>query len=474
MKNSEQRRVYARSLFTGTYVELPVMLDAREYRAWRQSALMKEYGKPLLCFTMNIAGPLKNNALIHQCFNKGTEDFRLQMQRTKHQIIKEEVISSIAGNEAFFVCDIDPYELKKLTCQLEDRDDIGRLYDMDVLFPSEDGSVHKIDREEIGGSARVCLICGKEGKDCASRRLHSVAELQQKTAEILYSSACERICSEIGEYAVRALLYEVSVTPKPGLVDRNNSGAHTDMNFYSFMNSSASLYPYFEACAREGMDHCEEDAKITMKHLRELGMQAENRMLKATAGVNTHKGAIFSLGILAASAARVKALSLKEGTEETNVFAVCREMTAGLTASDFAGITEENAVTYGQQLYVRYGITGARGILEDGLPMVEKEALPLLKKMMAEGVSIDEASTAVLLLLMSCVDDTSMIHRGSVDILKEEAQRAEKLLKEKAYENPEVLRMLDEEYISRHLSPGGCADLLAACWFIYTFEKENN
>ena len=88
--------------------------------------------------------------------------------------------------------------------------------------------------------------------------------------------------------AVRALLYEVTTTPKPGLVDRRNSGSHTDMDSFTFMSSAASLYPYFEACTRAGRKTADGPAPETFAALRPLGCEAEGEMLAATHGVNTH------------------------------------------------------------------------------------------------------------------------------------------------------------------------------------------
>ena len=112
------------------------ILDIRERRACHQRELLMQYQKPLLCFTMNIAGPVKNSHLIRRGFQAGLADVKLQLQRAKSEILYQEIWSEVTGNEAFLVVDMDGYTLKSLVCELEDADALGRLYDMDVLLPS--------------------------------------------------------------------------------------------------------------------------------------------------------------------------------------------------------------------------------------------------------------------------------------------------------------------------------------------------
>ena len=509
-------------LWTGTAVTLPQVLDAREARVYRQQDLLARFQKPLVCFTMNIAGPIKNNELIRRGFAAGLSDLKLQLQRAGIRLLFEASLSEVTGNEAWLVADANARTLKKLTCELEDRDDLGRLYDMDVLLPETDDLLQprKMDRGEIGLDGRRCLLCGAPAKTCSSRRIHSVPELQKRTAEILYRSCLSRSADAIAELAVRALLYEVSVTPKPGLVDRNNNGSHRDMDFYSFLGSSAALWPYYRTCAAIGQETAACAPEETFRLLRDPGKEAELRMLRATGGVNTHKGAIFTLGIAAAAAGRLDAAAWTGGNadpaagagrasvkdaatcpEETEtglhtladasekagrvslsenrrlpsaILTECARMTRGLTAGDFASVTKDNAVTVGQKLYAEYGITGVRGQMEAGLPAVAIHGLPLLKKLLSEGKSRDEAGAAVLINIIAHTTDTNLIHRSDVATQQAAAQTAGRLIGDAEGMCPEktLLEELDRDYIRRNLSPGGSADLLAVCWFLYMLEME--
>ena len=138
------------------------------------------------------------------------------------------------------------------------------------------------------------------------------------------------------------LNYEVTTTPKPGLVDRRNSGSHRDMDVFTFIDSAAALYPYFEACARTGRETAEQPAPETFAALRPLGCEAEGEMLDATGGVNTHKGAVFSVGIVCAALGR---LDRSLWVDVARVLSEVSAMTVGLSEKDFADVTAENAAT---------------------------------------------------------------------------------------------------------------------------------
>lgn len=454
-------------------VSLLQMLDAREQRAHRQNKLLARYQKPLLCFTLNIAGPIKNSPLIRQGFCIGMEEINLQLCRNKLSVIYQETIDEVTGNEAFFVLDGEGLAVKQLTCELEDADDLGRLYDLDVLLPpdKEHPQGRKLDRQDLGHPGRRCIICGAPAKECSSRRIHPVSQLQQKTNTILEHAVKTRYASRIAELAVRSLLYEVSVSPKPGLVDRFNNGSHKDMNFYTFLNSAAALWPYFHECARMGLDYgFMENAALQdlFQKLRSPGKLAENQMLRATEGVNTHKGAIFSMGILCAA---IGACDPKDWASPEKILQTCAAMTRGLVSSDFSGLTRENAATIGQKLYLEYGITGVRGEMEAGLPVVADYGLPLLEQLLSQGKSPDEAGSAVLLTIMAHMTDTNLIARSDVPTQKAAAERAREILSKNPCPPVSVLRQMDQDFIRKNLSPGGSADLLAVCWMLYFIKQ---
>lgn len=446
-------------------VSLSQMLYVRERRVQHQQELLAQYHKPLISFTMNICGPVKDSPLIRRGFERGRQLLRQQFLRAKLTPIYQDVSREVTGCEAFYVLDADPLAIKKFTTDVEDATPLGRLFDMDVICP--DG--RKVDREELHLSGRRCLICGGPAKVCSSRRIHTVAELQEKTTEILTDARNAQDTADAARQAVRALLYEVTTTPKPGLVDRRNSGSHKDMDVFTFMDSAAALYPYFESCARTGRETAAQPAPETFKALRPLGCEAEGEMLEATGGVNTHKGAVFSVGIVCAALGR---LDRALWSDPARVLAEVSAMTAGLTAGDFEGVTAENATTAGQKLYVQYGITGVRGQVEAGLPAVLKVGLPALEAGRAMGYDFDCAGGGALLAILANSTDTNIIARSSRErqlVLTEELKA---LLTKTPYPDKAALAALDDRFIAENLSPGGSADLLALTYLLYFFKTE--
>ena len=300
-------------------VTLQEVLDARDRRAEEQRRLLALHGLPVLSFTMNIPGPVKDSPLIRRGFQMGREALLGELKRSGIPPVLCEELDADTGCEGLYVVDAEAASLKRLCCAIEERGALGRLFDFDVL--TRDGK--KLDRP----APRLCLICARPAKDCARSRTHSVPELQARTREILRGAVDRRDAEDAAVYAVRALLYEVAVTPKPGLIDRLNSGSHRDMDMYSFLASAASLYPYFAECVKIGRETADRPAPETFAALRCPGKLAEAGMLKATGGVNTHKGAIFTLGLLCGAMGR---LDREKWREPETLLAEVAAMTAGV------------------------------------------------------------------------------------------------------------------------------------------------
>ena len=444
-------------------VTLLEMLEARERRANRQRVLLSAHGKAMVCFTMNIAGPVKNSPLIRRGYILGKKRLRQQLRLAGIGVTYFEEIQEKTGNEAIFLLDAEALTVKAVTVEIEDHAPIGRLFDMDVLCP--DG--RKVDRQELGRDGRTCLICGGMAQACARSRTHSVAELQEKTWEILRDALDTADSTDAARLAVQALLYEVAATPKPGLVDRENSGSHKDMDFFTFQASAAALYPYFAQCVKIG--RTTEDPREAFRRLRLPGKLAEGKMLHATAGVNTHKGAIFSMGILCGALGR---LERQRWGDPKAVLAECAAMTKGLVSLDYVNLTPETAKTAGQRLYLQYGITGVRGQAEGGFPAVRNVGLPKLEAALAAGKSINEAGCAALLAMLASTVDTNMIHRGGYELAKETSRKLKALLEKEPFPSCETLEALDAEFIEKNLSPGGTADLLALVYLLHFLKEE--
>ncbi len=432
------------------------ILAAREQRVQTQRQLLAQYQKPLLCFTMNIPGPVKLDRDIQAGFYVGCK--LLDNALGGRQILHRELRREITGCEAFYVVDMPPKELKRLAMDLEDIQPIGRLFDMDVL--ETDGA--KLSREDMGAPRRTCLLCDRDAVICASSRAHSVEALQDRTGFLLFLANKEWLCEYIAVQAYQALNQEVSTTPKPGLVDRRNCGAHKDMNIRHFFASAHVLRPFFFRFAQEGFLTRDLTPRETFARIRPIGREAEQAMLTATHGVNTHKGAVFSLGLVCAAMGRL----CPTHWQPENILSLCSEMVRGIVGRDFAGITPQTAKTAGEKIYAEYGISGVRGQAEAGFPAVLQVGLPIFRQGLARGLHPNDSGCITLLHLIAAADDTNLIHRSSRKTQLEIKKKIADILAEDPFPPLSVIEQLDEEFIDRNLSPGGSADLLSMVYLL--------
>lgn len=446
------------------FVTLEQMLAARDARQARLDAALSR--APLVSFTMNIAGPEKNSPLIRRGFLVGCR--RLTDAFAAHGIpltLLEET-DAVTGCEALFAAEGDAQAVKAICAEIEDADELGRLFDMDVI----DLSGRKLAREALGLSERGCMVCGAEGRGCAARRLHSVDELQLETARRLRGFFAEADRDAIAALATQSLIDEVRVTPKPGLVDRNNSGSHTDMDLALFEKSAAALTPYWAECMRIGMESAHLASEETFARLRRAGLSAEQTMLAATGGVNTHKGAIFLLGTLCGAAGRLWTADTPCRDTQT-LCAECARMTRAPLSAELSRMDAATSTTAGARLYLQSGMRGARGEIMDGLPGVLTTALPALKNALAHSCDENHAAAIALLHLIARGTDTNMVKRGGADGAAWGARQAKFLLDAAQFPALEDISALDRAFVARNLSPGGCADLLAVTLFLHTWEQ---
>ena len=433
------------------------ILAAREQRVQTQNELLKKYQKPLLCFTMNIPGPDKYDRDVSIGFSVG--NWLLADALPKQKVLHFSQVREITGCEAYYVVDLPIRQLKQIAVELEDIDPIGRLFDMDVL--DTDGK--KISREELGYPRRKCLLCHEDAVVCARSRNHELSQLQHRTGFLLYVAAREEMCEYIASRAYFALNEEVSTTPKPGLVDRNNRGAHRDMGVKHFFASANALRPFFCRFAETGFLTRDHAPAETFAALRPIGVEAEAAMLKATRGVNTHKGAIFSLGLLCAAAGRLS----PDLWQPEHLLRECAAMAEGIVSRELGAVTEETAKTFGEKLYIAHGITGIRGQAEAGFPAVAQIGLPTLRQGLKQGLSFNDAGACTLLHLLAATDDTSLIHRCDRKTQQALQENLRKLLSGTPYPSMDTLKEMDKDFIEKNLSPGGSADLLALTYFLY-------
>ena len=434
-------------------VGLQDILSARETRVRRQQALLAEYRAPLLCFTMNIAGPVKTTPLIERGFYAGIE--LLDSHLPKEKLLFRETCLLPTGCEGYFIVSMPAGALKQLCVQLEESHPLGRLFDMDVI--DTDGT--KLQRE----AGRSCMVCGAPGRFCAASRTHSAEQLQALTTALLARYFRDRDAKAVASLAVQSLIYEVNTTPKPGLVDRRNNGSHQDMDTRLFEISAHALQPYFKRCVQIGQETAHRSAEETFPLLREAGLQAEKAMFQATGGVNTHKGAIYTLGILCGSVGKLWSAE-KPIANSDDILTECANIVRASVPTDLVAAKGKTA---GEQMYLKYGIRGIRGEVAEGLPSVQKVGLPRFQQFLADGFSENDAGVYTLLHLIANVTDTNLYKRGGEAGAEWAANAARKLLSAAKHPSIAQIEAMDDGFISRNLSPGGCADLLAATYFLH-------
>lgn len=433
-------------------VSLHDILIARDARAQLQQALLQKYRCSLVCFTMNIAGPVKTSPLILRGFREGLAS----LDEALSPVLERSVFEKPTGPEAFYAVNADAAGLKELCTAIEDASPLGRLFDMDVL----DVCGTKLERP----SQRGCLVCGKPGRACAASRAHSVEQLQVVTRQLLQEHFAAADRARIAQLAYESLLDEVNTTPKPGLVDRRNNGSHKDMTLSTFAASAAAIKPYFAQCVRIGQETADQPPQKTFSLLRQAGLAAEQAMYEATGGINTHKGAIYTLGVLCGSMGRLWS-SEQPFAEISAILSECAKVVQASVKSDLAAA---DGSTAGQQAFLQYGIGGIRGEVAAGLPSVWNIGLPVYEEMLGKGLSPNDAGAVTLLHLIAHVEDTNLYHRGGFDGASWAASAAKALLPQPTLSQ---IEQLDESFIARNLSPGGCADLLAVTCFLHKVKQ---
>lgn len=269
----------------------------------------------------------------------------------------------------------------------------------------------------------------------------------------------------IAELALISMLYEVASYPSPGLVSPFSSGSHRDMDFFTFLRSSSVLFFPMVLCAEVGR---RESLKHMLDELRKIGVEAERRMFKFTSGVNTQKGLLFLEGVISASAGHI--LGKGEKITPERISSTVREICRDLTKRDFSHLSLKDKLTRGEELYLKFGVRGIRGEVEDGLPTVINYGLPAFLEAKRAGLNDNDVMVHTLLAIMGYAEDTNVIGRFSLETLEEVRKRARDIIKVGGMLSEEGRRAIldmDREFRERGISPGGSADLTSATLFIY-------
>ncbi|MDP4160942.1 MAG: triphosphoribosyl-dephospho-CoA synthase CitG [Bacillota bacterium] len=275
----------------------------------------------------------------------------------------------------------------------------------------------------------------------------------------------------IASLAVQAILYEASCNPSPGLVSRVSSGAHSDMDYFTFLDSTTALINPLIHCAQAGLSS--NSPQEIFRQIRQIGQMGERQMFHKTAGVNTHKGALFLLGICCAAGGKI----IHSGARFSSLQCIIKAMAEGLVErelysrlSEFQN-TPSSGLTHGERLFLTHRVEGIRGEVQKGLPAVFNRSLAVYKENRGLGQNLRLVQT--LIAIMQFCEDTNILHRHSLETLKEVQERAKQIYSMGGVRTPagiKAIEEMDEDFCRRKISPGGSADLLGVTVFLHLFE----
>ncbi|MBO6309200.1 MAG: triphosphoribosyl-dephospho-CoA synthase [Oribacterium sp.] len=313
--------------------------------------------------------------------------------------------------------------------------------------------------------------------------------------------SAEELVEIVGWNVRNALLGEVYATPKPGLVDRRDTGAHKDMTYETFLASTEAITPYLALMFRQGLLH-QGVEELLFLNIRKTGIEAEKAMYAATGNVNTHKGMIFTMGILLAAAG----LNAKEKSFDiSEILETGRRMSARILEKDFEEMEKREPKSHGEKLYRKYGERGIRGQAIEGFPIIRDIGIPAMRKFMSisenmklrseiaetatlrtdllegEGSMRDEhyenaVNISTLIAIMSELRDTNVLTRSSYEEMEWLRAESAKILRLGAVFSEEGLSAIEElnvKCIEKNISPGGAADILAVTILLLKLEGIN-
>ncbi|GLI57498.1 protein CitXG [Propionigenium maris DSM 9537] len=388
----------------------------------------------ILTLKVNIVGNDKNidgtKAILDYFYKKIEETF---------DINSTEFIDSFDGN--YYIIELprlDYVETKRKLIGLEETT-LGRLVDID-LFSDMKKSVSRID---LGLEPRRCIVCGRLYNTCLRERAHTLEEVLIKTKELIREGLVEVLL----KFTTDSIVEEVSAHPKFGLVTKECSGSHRDMDYDTFIRSKEALTESMERYLYTGFE-IDED---TLPRLRGIGLEAEKEMFKSTGGVNTHKGAVFLLGFLLPSLTNV----LYYDKEIDSICHIVGELGKSIL-KDFEGLEGKEDLTYGERIYLDHGITGVRGVVFEGFKVLTDNIHEIVESSELEG---NENVLRLLLLFMREIDDTTLLHRHPVEILREVKEVSHECYRDNKLDYDKI-NEITEVFIKRRISPGGSADMV--------------
>ncbi len=438
-------------------------MNAREQRALLKNKIAGK-GYPCVSLSLNVPGFPKSNHTVSNFFKYCLQDLKFLLKSHLVEVHDKEAIEKCDAAGDFYVAPISAgsmtiSDLKQICENFEEGHPLGRYIDVDV----NDEKGHCIS----SGKSKLCFYCQvKPAIECRREQAHDMVQMRS----MMFSKMrdyCNRqreslLSKQLASLALKALLYEISLTPKPGLVDRLSNGSHADMNFLTFADSSAAISFYFEELVQAGFAFQDDDYTRALPIVRNIGLRMEAAMFQATGNINTHKGLIFLMGVALFSCGKLYS-SLNEF--DTEYF---RKIVKGICKDIVNRELKENKSlnsTHGLDVFYSTGFSGARGEAEGGFRTVFQSGLPYL---MRENELNDTALIKCFLAIAAQNMDTNILFRGGEEVLTSFQDLCRAALEDLSDSNYlKVAEFCKNEYIS----PGGSADLLALAIFFRSIMK---
>jgi triphosphoribosyl-dephospho-CoA synthase len=275
------------------------------------------------------------------------------------------------------------------------------------------------------------------------------------------------VADHVADAAKSALLDELETWPKPGLVSHMDSGSHTDMDASTLRASAAAIAPFYYQLTVAGA------AGSSMHNLREIGLEAERAMLAATGGVNTHRGAIFGLGLLCAAAGATWSQTPRSRS------GWCAEALGATVRRRWGYAIRSGPIplhSHGTNALLKFGAGGARAQAAAGFPHAIEVGLPALRLGRRLAPNDPEAARVQgFFAILASMEDTNLLHRGGVVGLHYAQEAAMCFLRQGGVKQADWCERaisVHRAFVVRRLSPGGCADLLAITLFLDALEAD--
>ncbi len=452
---------------------LSKVLNARENRFQLRNTIAKS-GFNSLSLTLNIPGYPKSNELLSNLFTQILDDLLIYLQANRIVIENKKEILRVDEAGDFYLVKLkqnkqtDLQKIKQLTEYFEEKHKLSRLIDVDIF--------NKYGTPVSSGKEKPCYFCGEfSAVSCMRNKRHSHTEIRAKifkeTSLFLKKISKEKLIRNICDFAQRALLYEISISNKPGLVCFEGSGAHTDMNFFTFLNSTSALTPYFKEFCELGYMYQGELNKVLPK-IREIGLRAEKTMLLATKQVNTHKGVVFLFGISLFSITKI--ISENGSFSDSEFQKTVKKIGKDLVKNELQHTNDSK--THGEKVFHTYGKKGAgiRFEIERGLSTIFQTSLPYFSDQLKPEIYVNQTKLQQILLqgllkIMSINNDSNILYRGDLEMLNY-IQKTAKI----SLTDPKAYKQLKNYCTNNNISPGGSADLLAVSLLLHFTKTENH